>query len=508
MLSPSVSGKAVCLWGSLVLFVFLPTWFIANCIYHPEDLGLLKGICGPPKMNNTPGQRHSRSIVPVNESPKGLTNKMLLLKFKYSYAQKSGFEKCWICSKLHPSTARIPLMAVPLNFTPLLNGTPPIVLTNVTRTRPNKTLTFQIIGRSHFPDWCFRLGNTTDGAEVCKQAKLNISMTSFNSPSFFHTSDPTLNATFLDFLSSSTKTTIHQLMSILVLSGLSDTLRNVFHKRPLALGNTIYICCGKLCHPWIPTKPQGWCYLAALVPIMGVLGDNKGSHLLEASMHPRYPLRHRNKRELFLGKDMAWAWFPSWTGWGIDLMKRLNNYTGIIDEILEENSDDITKLNLETRAIRKQLELHELAIESMSAALTGLCETTEDYECCTWIHNTSIEVPDYYDVIAQHREEVNKLQKEARNIGKNWDPFSSSFSFGGLISWLRNAAMTIVTVILFILFLYACYKIIKCLCKKGNTVAPKDLKLTSIVKDPTVWYRNQEHKGSEYEACAIKLEKE
>lgn len=118
---------------------------------------------------------------------------------------------------------------------------------------------------------------------------------------------------------------------------------------------------------------------------------------LEASIHPSYPLKPRDKRELFYKQDIAWAWFPSWTGWGIDMMKRLNNYSSILDEIMERNSDDIAMLNIETRAIRKQLELHELAIESMSAALTGLCEMTEDYECCTWISNMSAKVPDYYD---------------------------------------------------------------------------------------------------------------
>lgn len=81
------------------------------------------------------------------------------------------------------------------------------------------------------------------------------------------------------------------------------------------------------------------------------------------------------------------------------------------------------RLNLETRAIRKQLELHDMAIESMSAALTGLCEMTEDYECCTWIHNTSIEIPDYYDIISQHGKEVDKLQNRSTRHGKELGSF-------------------------------------------------------------------------------------
>ena len=52
----------------------------------------------------------------------------------------------------------------------------------------------------------------------------------------------------------------------------------------------------------------------------------------------------------------------------------------------------------------------------MSAALTGLCNVTKDYECCTWVHDTSVEIPDYYEIITQHRKEEDKLQQEARDI--------------------------------------------------------------------------------------------
>ena len=155
---------------------------------------------------------------------------------------------------------------------------------------------------------------------MCQQAKLNFSITSIESP-FFHTSEPALNTTLMNFLNSSSTSPVGQLLMSLTLSSFSDEMMAVFNK---------------------------------------------------ASMHPRYPLKYRGKRDLFQEKDMAWAWFPSWSRWGIDLMKRVNKYAGIIDEIMEKNSDDITKLNIETKAIREQLELHELAIESMSAALTGL----------------------------------------------------------------------------------------------------------------------------------------
>ncbi|KAM9324230.1 uncharacterized protein PAF06_000243 [Gastrophryne carolinensis] len=123
---------------------------------------------------------------------------------------------------------------------------------------------------------------------------------------------------------------------------------------------------------------------------MGVVGENKS---LKMSPYPKHPLESLNRvkkslqrtdpldYDVFTEGDMTWAWFPSWTGWSVDMMKRLNNYTGLMNEVLDRNSEDIEKLNVEQKAIRDKVEMHEMAIESMSAALTGLCEMTEDYEC-------------------------------------------------------------------------------------------------------------------------------
>lgn len=77
-------------------------------------------------------------------------------------------------------------------------------------------------------------------------------------------------------------------------------------------------------------------------------------------------------------------------------------------------------LSIEQRAIRKELELHDLAVESMSYALTGLCEVKEDYECCTWILKYLIII----NQTASTDWKVSLLQAEARDIGKDgWNPF-------------------------------------------------------------------------------------
>ncbi|XP_073471978.1 uncharacterized protein [Aquarana catesbeiana] len=473
LIPPQTSGKAFCLLFPITLMVFPPIWVITNCIYHPEDLGAIKNICG-----NTYTQKNITVIQVRNKRDieDNFADKMLLLKFKYAYARKSGFQKCWICSKLHPSTVRIPLMAIPLNITPLLREEILLDLLNVSRIT-NDTISFHIINRSHNPTWCFNLGNSTRNAHICSQSVLNISNCYAPSGKFCslyqtHHDEVRVRADFEKILASEDESSKSVQYLFQVLAAVTAVDQETAVNTPFSFGNHTYVCCGKTCYPWIPQEVQGWCYLASLVPIMGVIGYSDGSHLLEASIHPRYPLKHRNKRELFLEKDMAWAWFPSWTGWGIDLMKRLNNYSGIIDEMMEKNSDDISKLNVETRAIRKQLELHDLAIESMSSALTGLCEMTEDYECCTWVHNTSIEVPDYYDVIAQHRKEVAKLQQEACNIAQTWSPFGNvDFGFGGIFSWIRDIAIILIIVVFFFLFLYLVYKLIMCLINRATRIS-------------------------------------
>lgn len=135
---------------------------------------------------------------------------------------------------------------------------------------------------------------------------------------------------------------------------------------------------------------------------------------------------------------------------------------------MEKNSADIKLLTVEQRAIRKQLEVHNLATESLSAALIGLCEMTEDYECCTWIHNTRFEIPDYYEIIGKHREEVIILQDRAREVAEEgWDTFKGLTGFGDFL-WFKKAGMLILMCLLFLLLLYAAYKHVIFLCSRRH----------------------------------------
>ncbi|OCT55588.1 hypothetical protein XELAEV_18000466mg [Xenopus laevis] len=52
------------------------------------------------------------------------------------------------------------------------------------------------------------------------------------------------------------------------------------------------------------------------------------------------------RRELFFAGDRAWAWFPAWTGWVIELMKRLNNFSIIMDEMFNETVKAMREISM------------------------------------------------------------------------------------------------------------------------------------------------------------------
>uniref|UniRef100_A0A8C5W8Z9 Opioid growth factor receptor (OGFr) conserved domain-containing protein n=1 Tax=Leptobrachium leishanense TaxID=445787 RepID=A0A8C5W8Z9_9ANUR len=182
-----------------------------------------------------------------------------------------------------------------------------------------------------------------------------------------------------------------------------ELAKGTLHLSPFMLEEGYQVCCGRVCYTWVPPTITGMCYLAKLVPIQRLRGEDTNTDT-DTELHPRYPLVfERTKREMFAKIDRIWSWLPAWTGWGREMMMRLNSYVNLMDEILNRTSMDIQLLNLEVRELRKVQMIHDMAIEQISAALNGLCEMTMHYECCTFIKNTTHEVPDYYQVIQDHQ---------------------------------------------------------------------------------------------------------
>lgn len=138
-----------------------------------------------------------------------------------------------------------------------LNGTPPLTLNRVQITLGNSPVTFQAMGRSYFPDWCFRLGNSSKGRKVCSHTRINFSMSSDHS-TVFNTSNCALNHTIYTFIHTpDPHTEIAKLLSQLALAGFSEGTQQILNRQPLTLGNSTYICCGRTYYTWIPSDPQG-----------------------------------------------------------------------------------------------------------------------------------------------------------------------------------------------------------------------------------------------------------
>lgn len=63
----------------------------------------------------------------------------------------------------------------------------------------------------------------------------------------------------------------------------------------------------------------------------------------------------------------------TWTGWGTEMMLRLNVYAGLIDAMFNETTATITANTIEIAQVRK-LVLHEkLALDYIIAGQRGMC---------------------------------------------------------------------------------------------------------------------------------------
>lgn len=73
-------------------------------------------------------------------------------------------------------------------------------------------------------------------------------------------------------------------------------------------------------------------------------------------------------------------------------------------------------------------------------------------------------------MIVQHRKEVDKLQIEARDLARTWSPFNNIGGFGlsGIFSWIKDIAMVIIMILLFVLFVYACFKLVTFLISQAT----------------------------------------
>uniref|UniRef100_A0A8C5WDI3 Integrase catalytic domain-containing protein n=1 Tax=Leptobrachium leishanense TaxID=445787 RepID=A0A8C5WDI3_9ANUR len=422
--------------------------FLAHLIY-----GLSREAC--PKCPSTTKNRNGTYPVMENHtmwrqkreaSSETKLKGHLLVQFKYDYAKKSGQTTCWVCSRLHPETIHIPFASVPMNLSMFASENVTVQTGDMSREKPEPfSPGHPIIGPVYQPEWCFQLGpdrETSNEGGACNSSQ-------FNWTSYIYIFRTGLKAHYIyircreftkeqeEEIANATngKQDVVDMMRRLRQFAIAIT-KGLLYSSPFIVKGGYQVCCKGVCYTWVPHIVTGMCYLAKLIPIQKVRGEDTNADTI---LHPRYPLVfERQKRELFKKADRVWAWLPAWTGWGRDLMARMNSYASLMDEILNKTSWDIQLLNLEVREIRKVQMIHNMALEQISAALNGLCEMTMHYECCTFIKNATHDVPDYYQVIQDHQEKVAQLQDTARRIAaEGWNPLCGFGAIGGWF-WIHS----------------------------------------------------------------------
>ncbi|XP_040288807.1 endogenous retroviral envelope protein HEMO-like [Bufo bufo] len=231
---------------------------------------------------------------------------------------------------------------------------------------------------------------------------------------------------------------------------------------PKVLKQGLYYICGNRAYSWLPMGAWGNCTIGRVVP---AIRQRTNISLTDA---PETLLgMTRNKRELFTSADKAWMWFPSWTGWGIELANKLNKYANIMDGIINETTSSIHALNEELAQVRKVALQNRMALDYLLAIEGGTCAVIGE-ECCTWVE-------DSHDPIEAHMNKVKELQQKARDIAKEgWNPFSWMGSIGvwfnNMISDLLKPIVVVIGLVLVLLIAWKLLMLCISHCSRGNSL--------------------------------------
>ncbi|KAM4722970.1 syncytin-A-like [Rhinophrynus dorsalis] len=189
---------------------------------------------------------------------------------------------------------------------------------------------------------------------------------------------------------------------------------------PNVLKQGVYYICGNRAYSWLPMGAWGNCTIGRVV-----LAIRTRSNI---SLSDTGYGENRHKRELFSSADKAWMWFPSWTGWEIELANKLNKYVSIMDGIINESMSSIHALKEELAQVRKVALQNTMALDYLLAIEGGTCAIIGE-EFCTWVQDSR-------DPIEAHLTKVKELQNKARDISKEG---CNLFSWMGSIgTWFNN----------------------------------------------------------------------
>lgn len=399
----------------------------------------------------------------------------LLFKMHLQLAKAANRTNCWVCSKPPPSHYTPAMAAVHAIYDVRIGMKKYEKLAKTTRRhlsiefddtflQGNISYSFNVSsgacslldkpiwvsGQLGSPQMCFNLKFGTEsnfiGTTTCETG-ITVNLTN-ETPKLFNDTNRPDYICWKEGCDVQTKGAIPQ--SIMLLLSARDRQEN---SSCAVLTGPYYFLCGSAAYKVIPRNARGSCVLVKLVPASYIAADRE-----DLLLRRRARMQARNRRELFSSHDQVWAWFPAWTGWGIELMKRLNNFSSIVDEMFNETIAAMREITEEQKQMKTLVLQEKMALDYLLASKGGFCEFIGE-DCCTWIADTS-------DKVQAHMDKVTVLQGRARSIAnEGWNPFTALGGFGDILfsigNWLKEVG---VYILMLFLFLFILYILVRCSC--------------------------------------------
>lgn len=85
------------------------------------------------------------------------------------------------------------------------------------------------------------------------------------------------------------------------------------------------------------------------------------------------------------------------------MMRKVNLYTNLMGQVINETSDTLAGISLELAQAHRVALQNRMADDFLLAAQGGVCVLVGD-ECCTYISNSS-------DLVTGHLNKIKELQK-------------------------------------------------------------------------------------------------
>ncbi|XP_041430800.1 uncharacterized protein LOC121397684 [Xenopus laevis] len=415
-----------------------------------------------------------------------------LLKLHSTAAMIENKTDCWVCSHIPTHSLGTPILGVPFTWTDfedryvmdfstldpelskyreisgkgdeIMKAPPALILAGIVR-HPSVCFTvFSRKTRVTINGKQIRIPKILIGETTCNSTDLNITQVPTHyeaATTYAHCVDETkVSSTIEPCLSWANKSLEWDLDYIdgpahYNIKFLTLQIRNQGFHRPMVLPSGTYYICGKKAYAWLPMGAEGRCTIGNVVPAVRTRTELSATSLIDTHSSAVLNLKIQ-KRELFNDKDKAWAFFPALTGWGIEMMARLNEYASLLDRMINNTVISVLAINVELAQIRKVALQNRMVLDYLLAEQGGVCVLVGE-ECCTYINDSE-------SLVESHMAKVFELQKQARDISKNgFNPFTWLGNIGGWLNdFLGSFFKPILVILALALGLYLVVKVMIC----------------------------------------------